>query len=356
MTPFLGRLSDLIPAFQARAAALDAEAAFPAENLADLAAIGAFTAPLPPAQGGLGLGTTPAGAPALLSTLRLIGRGSLATGRLYEGHVNAIKLTALYGSPAQRAEMAGHAAAGHLYGLWVTDGAEPLRLANGKLTGGKSVCSGVGHLRHAIVTALPEAGEPVLLAVTLDTDSRATPSRIRLQGMRAATTGSVDLSGLPAEVIGQPGDYLRQPAFSAGAWRTSAVTLGGIDALVSITQAELAARGRAADPHQRARAGAALIAQEGAALWMAKAAGLAEGDSADPGCVAAYVNLARIAVESAALDVIRLTQRSLGLSAFMAGHPAESLMRDLATYLRQPAPDETLCEAAAWFATQALPA
>lgn len=30
-------------------------------------------------------------------------------------------------------------------------------------------------------------------------------------------------------------------------------------------------------------------------------------------------------------------------------------MRDLATYLRQPAPDETLTEAAAWFTTHPIP-
>jgi hypothetical protein len=43
---------------------------------------------------------------------------------------------------------------------------------------------------------------------------------------------------------------------------------------------------------------------------------------------------------------MRLTQRSLGLGAFIAGHPVERLCRDLATYLRQPAPDEALDVAA----------
>ncbi len=179
---------------------------------------------------------------------------------------------------------------------------------------------------------------------------------IRLQGMRAATTGAVALSGLAAEIIGAPGDYLRQPIFSAGAWRTSAVTLGGIDSLVATTRAELLARQRLANPHQLARLGEALIAQETAALWLARTAALAESPSPDPAGTAAYVNLARIAVERAALAVIQLTQRSLGLSAFVAGHPAEATLRDLATYLRQPAPDETLTEAAAHFATDGIPA
>jgi hypothetical protein len=46
---------------------------------------------------------------------------------------------------------------------------------------------------------------------------------------------------------------------------------------------------------------------------------------------------------------MRWVQRSLGLSAFGQGNPVERVCRDLATYLRQPAPDQTLTEAASWF-------
>jgi alkylation response protein AidB-like acyl-CoA dehydrogenase len=350
------RLAALVAPFRARQAEYDSGATFPAGNITDLHAAGALTAPFPISAGGLGWGTDPAGAIPLLTALRRIGQGSLATGRLWEGHVNAIRLVATYGTPAQLRALAQDAAAGHLLGLWVTDGATPLRLDGRDLTGAKSICSGAGHLTCALVTAQPPAGDAVLAIVHLDNRARATPSAIRLQGMRAATTGAMDLTGLEATVVGQPGDYLRQPDFSAGAWRTSAVTLGGMDALIALTQAELTARGRAENPHQLARMGAALIAQETAALWLTRAATLAEAPTTNPGHVAAYVNLARIAVEAAALDLIRLVQRSLGLSAFIQGHPAEILLRDLATYLRQPAPDETLTEAAAWFSNNTVPA
>ena len=134
-----------------------------------------------------------------------------------------------------------------------------------------------------------------------------------------------------------------------------AVALGGIDRLVSLFCAGLAARDRDTSPHQRDRIGQALIAGETASLWTRKAALVAEGERFEPGDVAATVNLARIAVETAGLDVIRLVQRGLGLSAFLAGSPVERVMRDLATYLRQPAPDETLVEGAAWFAGRTLP-
>ena len=72
--------------------------------------------------------------------------------------------------------------------------------------------------------------------------------------------------------------------------------------------------------------------------------------NAIPEEIVATVNLARIAVEQTGLKLITLVQRDLGISAFVKGNPVEHIMRDLATYLRQPAPDETLTVAAAWFA------
>jgi hypothetical protein len=47
---------------------------------------------------------------------------------------------------------------------------------------------------------------------------------------------------------------------------------------------------------------------------------------------------------------MRLIQRSLGLSSFRQGTAIEHICRDLSTYLRQPAPDEVLTEAADWYA------
>ena len=84
-----------------RASDLDQDGAFPTEDIHALTAIGALKAPMPPAYGGLGLGTTPEGAPALLDVLRWIGHGSLPLGRLYEGHVNALALLVRFGSASQ---------------------------------------------------------------------------------------------------------------------------------------------------------------------------------------------------------------------------------------------------------------
>jgi len=95
--------------------------------------------------------------------------------------------------------------------------------------------------------------------------------------------------------------------------------------------------------------GRALIAQETARLWCRRAALIAEDPHTAPEEKTAYVNLGRIAIETATMDAMRLIQRSLGLAGFLEPNPIERLMRDLGTYLRQPAPDEALTEAACWF-------
>ena len=356
----LARVAALLPAIESCAALRDEQASFPAEELAMLRGAGALSAPAPVRCGGLGLGTQPEGAGALLGLLRLIGRASLPLGRVFEGHVNALKLVAVHGSEAQIRDTARDAAAGHLFGLWVTDDdADPVRLRDGRLHGAKSICSAAGHATLALITA--DAGDPTprMLVVRLGAGEVVRPRSQPLQGMRAATSGRVEFHGVPAEaaeMIGRPGDYLRQPHFSAGAWRTSAVTLGGLDALVGQARAQLTARGRDGDPHQRARLGEAIIAAETAALWLGRAAPLAEDEGRDPDDVVAYVNLARIAVERACLAAMALVQRSLGLAAYAPPNPVERLCRDLGTYLRQPAPDETLTEAAAHFLRRELPA
>ena len=76
-----------------------------------------------------------------------------------------------------------------------------------------------------------------------------------------------------------------------------------------------------------------MIAWETSRLWVRQVARIAEDRNADPARAVAYAGLARIAVEAACLDAMRLVQRSLGLSAFRRGNPVERVCRDLGTYL-----------------------
>ena len=341
MSALLTAVSDLVPWMQGRADALDRAAAFPTEEIVRLRGAGALSPPLPVLH--------PGKADELARLLGQVGRGNLSVGRILEAHLNALHLMARH---------AAHADEERLYGLWVTDPpADGLRMRRSGsrvvLSGGKQFCSGAGHATGALVTARDPDGDTRMLVLTLGIGETVTPLPSPLQGMRAAVTGAVDFTGCEVSadrLLGRAGDYLREPDFSAGAWRGSAVALGGLIALVNHAARQLRQSGRLDSPHGQVRLGRAIIARESSRLWVEAAARVAEDDSAETGYRVATVGLGRLAVETACLDAMRLLQRSLGLSAFRQGNPVELICRDLSTYLRQPAPDEVLTEAASWFA------
>jgi len=358
----LAGIRRMLPALQSEAAAQDGLAEFPAQSFDQLRRAGLLRASVPEAYGGMGFGEGEDGAKALMELLQILGQASLALARLYEAHVNALQLVCRYGGARLIEACARDAIAGELFALWVTDPSQGglVLHKNGDgfvLAGAKAFCSGAGKATRALVTASSPAGIRMLM-IKLAPGTRVMPSHIKLAGMRAAVTGAMDLTGIAVaadELIGGAGDYLREPVFSAGAWRGSAAALGALTALVEIHRGELLARGRADDAHQAARFGRLVIAHETARLWTGQAAlrGCLEDDS--PAAIIAYVNFARLAVESACLEGMQLTQRGLGLGAFIAGHPAERICRDLAVYLRQPAPDETLTKAAGFYFHAPLP-
>ena len=352
------RVTALVPGMRQHAAILDDDAAFPTEDVIALGEAGALAVALPEDGGDRAAATD-----RLVALLAVIGSGSVALGRLFEAHVNALQLLGRYGTSAQILGARRAAARGELHALWVTDPAEgALRLVSIRdrwsLAGAKAFCSGAGHVAHAVVTAPLENGGSQMLILSMGRGERAERLPSQLQGVRSAVTGMVDFTGLEVgreAFLGCPGDYLREPDFSCGAWRASAVALGGLCALVDVAIEDLRARGRIDEPNQLARVGHAMIARETSRLWVRNAAHIAEDKRTEPREAVAYVGLARLAVEASCLDAIRLVQRSLGLTAFRHGHPAERICRDLGTYLRQPAPDEVLSEAASWFARRAPP-
>jgi len=338
-----------------RAGAYDEDGAYPAADIAALHEAGLLTAVLPQTHEGVGLSGL-----SLSESLRSIGSGSLPLGRLFEGHVNALELVLRHGNSEQVGLVAEEARAGKMFGVWNTDDSNGLRLIHrhGRswLEGRKVLASGAGHIERPLVTATDENGRRLMVLPKLDL-GRADLSRWAAQGMRASATGAVDFTGVeiePMEIVGREGDYERQPWFSAGAWRFAAVHLGGMERLFDLLRRHLQETNRGQDPHQAARLGRAAMAVETARLWVAQAASTTEGPlgSRAPEQLVAYVNLARLAVEAAALELMQHVQRSVGLQAFMRPNPIERISRDLATYLRQPGPDRALTDAAAWVLAQ----
>lgn len=330
----------------------DADGSIPDTEIAALAAHGLLHAPLPPSMSGATLGMTPATAPLLRDVLRIIGGASLSLGRLYEGHVNAVRLLTHYGSTTQLTILDREASAGRLSAVWNAQSGEGLRLIKNRLEGSKIYTSGAGIVRRPLLTAMAEDG----LVMVLPDVAKA---KIDLSawtplGMRASMTGTADFTGIKVsddEIIGSIDDYYRPPLFAGGAWRVLAVQLGALDHLVALHRAALDTRGRAEDPVQRARFGEAVAQLETARLWTARAAAIAEDHTQPDGEIDTLVNLARHCFEHATLAVIERVQRGIGLSSMLRPNPVERIIRDLETYLRQPFPDAALDAAAFWSLT-----
>ena len=350
---------------QATASELDREGSVPVREVALLAEAGLLEAPLPTDLGGLGLGTEAGDTVCLLALLAEIGRGNLSLGRIYEGHVNALQLITSYGTRTQLEDAASAARGGRmLFSVWNTEAAdgiafERIGARRYRLTGAKTFASGAGVVSRAIVPGrLPDGGWQMSLIPMDQVTTRTDSSWWRPMGMYGSGSFKVDFTGVEIgeeQLIGAPGDYQRQPWLSAGAIRFAAVQLGGAEALFDVARAELRALEREGDPHQRARFGQVAIAIESGRLWLRGAApfmdlafSAARRGEADDDCgeqVVAYINMARTAIERICLDTIELVERSIGVRGMLKPHPIERLIRDLSTYLRQPAPDAALTDA-----------
>lgn len=345
----------LAPRLFKQAAASDYEGGFPVEELEWLREDGLLLAPLPAAHGGAGLAEPEQVLP-LLHTLKHIGRGNLAVGRLYEGHVNALQLAQRLGTPRQLATWQADAHAGHLFGVWNTEAQDGVRLEplpNGRfrLNGSKTFASGAGHVARPLLTAaLPGGGWQMLilradtLAPTLDA------SFWRPLGMRATASFKADFTGLeigPEDLLGRPGDYYCQPWFSGGAIRFAAVQLGGAEAVFDETRRFLQQLGRTDDPYQRQRLGEMALLIESGNHWLRAAADHAARPTAesDAEATVAYANLVRTAIEEICLRTLQLAERCVGARGLLRPLPLERLHRDLTHYLRQPAPDAAQADA-----------
>ncbi len=330
----------------------DAVPLFPTDSLALIARHGLHRRYAPVASGGEAFADARAENLDMLDALRGVGRADLSLGRLFEGHVNALKLFDWYGSDDQRVALGQHLDHARFYGVWATEPPPGVRIVTDgegdHLEGSKAFATGAGGLAFALVTARPQSGSRRLVIAPADHSDRTDLSGWRVRGMRATGSGAYDLTGLPvtAELsLGEPGDYDRDPQFTAGAWRFTAVQLGGIEGLLTETRNAMSEAARA-DPLQRAKFAEALVATRTAGMWVREAALRAADDHEDAPDVA---RLTRGVVERAGLDVMELSARLIGTRSAFDGQRIDKITRDLSLYLRQAGPDHARDQAAiAW--------
>lgn len=288
----------------------------------------------------------------MMSVLRAIGCADLSVGRLFEGHVNAMLLFDWFGTATQHAALCRNLEAGAFYGVWATEPAPGVRLLRNDggwaLEGAKSFATGAGGLAHAVITAQPEEGSRRLVIADASCSARANLSYWRVRGMRATGSGLYDLSDMKItdeDLLGAAGDYDRDPDFTTGAWRFTAVQLGGIEALLIETREAMTPASRE-DPVQRAKFADAVAAARSAYLWVRECAMRAAARDKDG---PAFARMTRGVVERSALDVMELASRLIGTRSAMDGQRIDKIIRDLSLYLRQAGPDYARDQAAiAW--------
>jgi alkylation response protein AidB-like acyl-CoA dehydrogenase len=349
------RLAESLPTIRGRAHDLDERGAFPAEDLALLGELGV-----------LEIFAGPQVAPEeLFDALRLVGRANLSLGRLFEGHVNAAQLIRRHGDAAQRRRLASALARGRVFGVWNTQPPPGVVFAEAggrrTLRGAKSFATGAGRIDYAVVTASLQDGRRQMVVAPAADPARADPSAWRTRGMRASLSGVYDLTGLPVDeetLLGGPDDYLAEPWCSAGAWRFTAVQLGGVEHIVTLLREHLVGSLAGDAPLHRARFARAVASMRTAYLLVKEAAVRAEaagagaasvlrqtsphipGEQADAGEDAvAVVMMARGVIEDAALEIMETVARCVGTRAFFSDTALDLACRDLSLYLRQPAPD-----------------
>lgn len=303
---------------------------------------GLLAACAPAASGGRSLAHQPPDPAVLLEALAAIGGANLSVGRLFEGHVNAVKLVALFAEGDDRRFWLDEVARGRLFGVWGADGPEPVRIAGGRLSGAKLYASGADVLDYAVISARDGDGAIVLFVLPAERlAGRLFPDEWSMTGMRATASGRCNLDGLalrPDDMLGQPGDYHREPHFQGGVWRYAAAQLGAMRAILQATAAQLDRRGQAAAPLQVARLRRMTTACETARLWLLRAASAVEQPGASPSAAAASI-LARLVVADEATELLARADAALGAASFATAHPVERHRRDLLVYLRQANPD-----------------
>ncbi len=339
------------------AARVDADEGFPAETFRLLADKGFYRAPLAARFGGAGLGVENGTTLPLLMLLKRIGSLNLAVGRVYEGHINALQLIDAYGTPAQIERFARDARDEHrLFGVWNTEAAGGVKIfPNGKncfrLEGAKTFASGSGFVTRPFVNcALLDGGWQMCVVPLESVETNVDPTWWRPLGMRATRSFRVDFTGVEIcreNLIGEAGDYYRQPYFSGGAIRFAAVQLGGAEALFDETRKFLQMQNRTDDSYQQARLGEMAMRVESGNGWLRGAAAifddyLSDKDDRKIERVLAYTAMTRTAIEQICQDVMLFCERSVGARGLMRPLPFERVIRDLTIYLRQPAPDATL--------------
>ena len=294
-----------------------------------------------------------------LAALRAMGARDPSLGRVYEGHFNGVLLSVLYGDASQGDRARADAVGGELFGVWNTQDADPVTIErrDGRyvLHGAKTWASAGDGVTRALITARNAEGSVQMCLVPMDRVATEVDSAAwRPLGMHDSNSYRVSFEGVElaqADLIGAPGDYDRAPWFLGGAIRFAAVHAGIVERITLETIGYAIARQRAGDPFVRQRIGEMRVAAHACAAWLrlgeeAWTAYDAEPNEQTAAAAMDASDMARTAIERAALETLEHAIRTVGAHGMVEPLPFARLFRDLHMYLRQPAPDAALMRVA----------
>lgn len=313
--------------------------------------------------GGQNLGLLPGTNLPLLTILKKIGSGNLVMGRVLEGHINAQLLIDQFGNTGQKEVFANDAFEGHLFSVWNTQAADGTFLSKEKdgnhfLNGAKTFATGTDYVSRPIITAAFSDGSWQMCVLKLDElNPEIDKSWWNPMGMKSSRSYKMTFDNaeiLNQNLLGKAGNYYQQPAFSAGAIRFAAVQLGAAERLLDETKKYLKELNRTDDPFQKMRLGQMVIAVESGNHWLKGAAEqldnyMVDATSENSAKFLAYADMMRTAIEMICTEVMALCQKCVGARGLNKPYHFERIIRDLNTYLRQPAPDASLENAGSYF-------
>ncbi|WP_051935739.1 acyl-CoA dehydrogenase family protein [Salegentibacter sp. Hel_I_6] len=281
-----------------------------------------------------------------------IGKASLSVGRIYEGHINAIKLIEDYGSLTQQNFYFQKVKKGKLFGVWNTEKhAEVVTARKHKdsfyLEGAKTFCSGGLHIDYAIVTAEINTAKQLFIVPLKDFPQLKEDWTLwQPMGMKNSVSCRIDFTGIEISsenLLGRQNVYHEEPWFSGGAMRFAAVQLGGAEAVLISALDHLRLQKRTKDPYQQHRMGMMAIQIQSGKFWLEKSQKIYDfPEKYSPEEIVNFANMMRCAILEISENILSLAEHAIGVQGFMENHPLERLYRDLKVYLKQPGPDLAL--------------
>jgi alkylation response protein AidB-like acyl-CoA dehydrogenase len=354
--------------FAPRAACYDRDAAFPAEDFADLHAAGLHAPTVPKEHGGLGLGPFRGDAFTLWMMTKEIAKADLSLARCWEGHANSLLLLDAMASPEQQARWFPRVV--ERGEKWVVWSGEPQARAPGEpskfgtalervdggwlVEGSKVFCTSAGGAQWAILlvnTAGPGGARHTTSPETLlmlacelaDSTIELDGSWWEPIGMRGTVSHLVRFhrTFIPADhQIGAPGGYLSGGWQAAFAPHYAASFLGAAEGAFEYALEHLTAQSKRDDPYVQHHVARMSIHLETAHLWLRHVARLWDEGRREEAQLAG--SRARHLVEHLAEETVHHAIRACGARALIRPSPLERILRDLTFYIRHDNDDQVL--------------